>query len=132
MSDGFWTHRTKDRREINLCTWFSKEHSTPTVIFEYVQFLYENYYFSKVTSSTFVDYSKAFDTIYHNILLKKLKLYGLDNHCLNWFRNYLNNRTQVVKINRHIVSKPQSVRMGVLQGSILGPFLLILSFILMI
>ena len=80
---------------------------------------------SKVTSSIFVDYSKAFDTIDHKILLKKLKLYGLGNHCLNWFGNYLNNRTQVVKINRHIVSKPQSVRSGVPQGSILGPFFFI-------
>ena len=67
----------------------------------------------------------SFDTIDHKILLKKLKLYGLDNHCLNWFRNYRNNRTQVVKINQHIVSEPQSVRMGVPQGSILGPFLFI-------
>ena len=67
----------------------------------------------------------SFDIIDHKILLKKLKLYGLDNHCLNWFRNYRNNRTQVVKINQHIVSEPQSVRMGVPQGSILGPFLFI-------
>ena len=62
---------------------FPKGHSTASAIFEYIQYLYEKYDVMKVTSSIFVDYTKAFDTIDHEILIKKFKLYKLYNWSLN-------------------------------------------------
>ena len=51
------------------------------------------------TGVIFLDLKKAFDTINHDILIKKLKNYGIDNNELLWFESYLNNRSQVVNVN---------------------------------
>ena len=104
---------------------FRRGLSTSTAIFDYVQFLYDSYDSIKSSSSVFIDYSRAFDTIDHTILCKKLKLYGLDLQALNWFCNYLSDRKQMVKINCHL-SDMKPVQMGVPQGSIIGPFLFII------
>ena len=72
-----------------------------------------------------MDLSKAFDTIDHNILLNKLKFYGLDIISLQWFKSYLINRQQFVVANSE-KSPLQSISMGVLQGSILGPLLFLI------
>ena len=103
---------------------FRKGLSTSTAIFDYVQFLYDSYDRIKSSSSIFIDYSRAFDTINHVILCKKLDLYGLDNASLKWFHSYLSDRLQLVKVNSHL-SSHEVVKMGVPQGSILGPFLFI-------
>ena len=105
---------------------FRKGHSTAHAIFEYIQFLYDNYDCLNVTSSIFVDYSKAFDTIDHDILIRKLLLYKFDEHSVYWFKNYLNDRKQLVKLEMGILSKLLDVTMGVPQGSILGPFLFLI------
>ena len=46
-----------------------------------------------------VDFKKAFDLVDHNILLTKLKLYGIKNETLLWFKSYLSQRQQQVSIN---------------------------------
>ncbi len=70
----------------------------------------------------FIDLSKAFDTVDHNILLSKLVSLGFDNSSINWFRNYLSGRTQAVVADGSR-SSLLSVDKGVPQGSILGPLL---------
>ena len=70
----------------------------------------------------FMDLSKAFDTLDHQILLKKLYCYGIRGTALLWFESYLSNRKQYVVYN-DISSNFLYSKCGVPQGSILGPLL---------
>ena len=73
----------------------------------------------------FLDLSKAFDTIDHNILLHKLTYYGFRGKALDWFSSYLSNRKQYVIYNNE-KSTMEKLTCGVPQGSILGSLLFIL------
>ena len=75
---------------------------------------------------TFVDLSKAFDTVDHTILLKKLEIYGKTGANLAWFRSYLTNRKQYICINNDNKKNEQKVTCAVPQGFILGPLLLLI------
>ena len=66
--------------------------------------------------------SKAFDSVNHETLILKLQDVGASSHTLQWFRSYLSNRKQVVRIHSTL-SEPLPVISGVPQGSILGPLL---------
>ena len=79
----------------------------------------------KFTIGIFFDLFKAFDTVNHEILLKKLEHYGIRGNCLEWFENYLYKRMQSVKIGNHRSNK-RATSTGVPQGSILGPLLFLL------
>lgn len=70
----------------------------------------------------FLDLKKAFDTVSHHILLRKLNHYGVRGSANDLIRNYLSYRTQSVVLNDN-VSESESVTFGVPQGSILGPLL---------
>jgi len=72
----------------------------------------------------FLDLSKAFNTVDHTILIKKLSLYGIHTHgiILDLFRSYLSDRFQCVVVN-NFVSQLLPITCGVPQGSILGPLL---------
>ena len=75
--------------------------------------------------SIFVDLKKAFDTIDHTILLKKLSKYGIRGVAHKWVSSYLEKRKQYVQIN-NVKSELQYIQCGVPQGSVLGPKLFIL------
>ena len=70
----------------------------------------------------FIDLRKAFDTVNHSMLLKKMDLYGIRTIALDWFSSYLSERKQYVSVNGHI-SDYLDISCGVLQGSVLGPLL---------
>jgi hypothetical protein len=69
-----------------------------------------------------LDVSSAFDTISHNILLRKLKSHGITGSSYAWFRSYLSGRSCTVKYDSTL-SMPKDLNSGVPQGSILGPIL---------
>ena len=75
--------------------------------------------------SIFIDLKKAFDTVPFNKLLVKLEHYGVRGKELSWFTSYLSNRVQAVDVDGRL-SKPQTVKMGVPQGSVLGPILFLI------
>ena len=79
----------------------------------------------KSTIGVFIDLKKAFDTINHDILLKKLEFYGVRGIVNDWLYSYLNNRKQLVLLD-NTKSNLLDVICGVPQGSILGPKLFIL------
>jgi hypothetical protein len=78
----------------------------------------------------FLDLKKAFDCVDHDILLKKMHVYSIQEQALKWFRSYLTDRTQMCKIKQTTSSK-RIIKYGVPQSSNLGP-LLFLIYILMI
>ena len=87
--------------------------------------MYNNLDKSKPTAITFLDLAKAFDTVNHKFLLKKLYCYGIRGNAYKLIANYLNNRQQRVKIKDKI-SDSMIVNTGVPQGTVLGPLLFIL------
>ena len=73
-------------------------------------------------SALFMDLSKVFDTIKHDLLIAKLKAYGFSKEALKLMKNYLKNQKQKVQINNKFSSE-RDVIAGVPQGSIDGPLL---------
>ena len=78
-----------------------------------------------ITLAIFLDMSKAFDTISHEILIHKLEHYDIRGICKDWFAGYLTNRSQYTEINGH-KSTYLNINTGVPQGSILGPILFLI------
>ena len=104
---------------------FRKGHSTAQAVSEIADNLREAIDNNLYTCGVFIDFSKAFDTVNHEMLLKKLESYGIRGMPLKWFTSYLNNRQQYVAIG-HTESPRQAMTCGIPQGSTLGPLLLLL------
>lgn len=75
--------------------------------------------------AVFLDVAKAFDTVNHNILLDRLENLGIRDRALQLIKNYLEGRTQTVRID-HTKSDPLVIKTGVPQGTVLGPHLFLL------
>ncbi len=78
-----------------------------------------------MTGVVFIDLCKVFDTVDVDVLFAKLPSFGITGIKHEWFRNYLTRQSQSVIVSGHL-SNPLPVTMGVPQGSILEPLLLLL------
>ena len=104
---------------------FRKLHSTELASLELVDRVRSDIGNGKMPISIFLDLSKAFDTLDHSILLRKLTHYGLSQTAIRWFSSYLIGRRQLVEFDG-TKSTLVSISTGVPQGSILGPLLFII------
>lgn len=104
---------------------FRSGKSTNTAIFDCLHTIYDSLNKKEHTVALFYDFSRAFDTVDHQLLLNKLYGIGVRGVTHQWITNYLQNRTNTVQI-QGIKSHTTENTVGVPQGSILGPLLFIL------
>ena len=104
---------------------FRKNNSTTYALIEITEKIKESIDNKKFGCGIFIDLRKAFDTVNHDILLKKLEHYGIRDTSLSWFKSYLTNRKQYVYINGES-SQLRDISCGVPQGSVLGPLLFLI------
>ena len=104
---------------------FQSGMSTDLAILDIHSKIVEAFENKKFACCVFLDFAKAFDTVNHKILLKKLEYYGVRGIVLKWFDSYLCNRPQCVNINGTF-SDFLNILCGVPQGSVLGPILFLI------
>ena len=104
---------------------FQRNNSTEHAILKLTRDITSSFEKGEYTLGVFIDLSKAFDTVNHQILLKKLHYYGIDGTALEWFKSYLSNRKQYIS-TQEISESCLDIICGVPQGSILGPLLFLI------
>lgn len=110
----------------DLQSAYRAHHSTETAVTKVLADILLALDAGDITMLTLLDLSAAFDTVDHDILLRRLEIsYGFGGVVLGWLRSYLDGRTQFVRRGRSI-STPTVVVCGVPQGSVLGPLLFLL------
>lgn len=103
---------------------FSEGLSTADAMYSLISEITTNLDESKKVIAVFIDLAKAFDTVPHQRLLEVLSRNGVRGKVLELFKNYLSERDQFLKLNETL-SHPLKIRIGVPQGTILGPILFI-------
>ena len=104
---------------------FRPGHSTETALIRLTDQILMNMDNDNVTGLVLIDFRKAFDVIDHELLLKKLSIYGATPSSVAWFKSYLPERKQFISLGK-TTSEQLTVKQGVPQGSILGPLLFLL------
>ena len=107
---------------------FRKNRSTNTALVEVIDKITNAIDANKFCVGVFIDLKKAFDTVDHSLLLKKLRFYGVRGISSIFLESYLNNRKQFVNF-KNVNSSEAVIKCGVPQGSILRPLLFTLYLI---
>ena len=120
----------KNNQFYNSQYGFRSHHLCENAIAELVGNTLKNKENGKTTISLFLDLSKAFDSLQHETILKKLEIYGIRGTALTWFNSYLENRSMRAKCQTDLshseLSQTYNIEFGTLQGSCLGPLLFII------
>ena len=104
---------------------FQRNNSSEHAILQLTRDITDTFEKGEYTLGVFIDLSKAFDTVDHQILIKKLQYYGIDGTALEWFKSYLSNIKQDIS-SQDVPENCLDIICGVLQGSILGPLLFLI------
>ena len=105
---------------------FRNRYSTDTAVICVSDFILEELGKGKYVGAVLVDLKKAFDTVDHKILLKKLFCYGIRDTCFDWFKSYLSDRAQCTLLGDACSDMTSEGAYGVPQGSVLGPLLFLI------
>ncbi|KAL1447804.1 hypothetical protein WDU94_013891 [Cyamophila willieti] len=100
---------------------FRKGVGTEDALLDITTYLHEQLNAGKKVLAVFLDISKAYDSINHQELLNQLFNIGLTNKTLNWFRSYLTDREQNIKLNNYLTQTITCHPYSIPQGTILGP-----------
>ena len=119
VANQLYSYMEENNRFSNSQHGFRKKLSTETALNIIMEEVFKNLDSNEISLLTLCDLSKAFDSVSHELLIEKLDTLHIDEF---WFKNYLSERTQSVKIEGHISDK-KGISYGVPQGSILGPLL---------
>lgn len=104
---------------------FKKHMSTEDALLDFCTNIFVGLDQKKNCAGLFIDITKAFDTVNHDILIHKLYRAGFRGFILDWFKSYLKNRTQRVVIGEKS-SDVKYINIGVPQGTVLGPLLFLI------
>ena len=119
-------HYLNDNKLLSSCqSGFRSLHSTITALLEATNSWSVNIDNGFLNSVVFIDLKKAFDTIDHEIILRKMSYFGADQETFTWFQSYLSDRTQRCNVNGRL-STPRTITCGLPQGTILGPLLFLM------
>ena len=101
---------------------FRNNHSTNHALIQITEKIHQALDKNDYACGTFIDLQKAFDTVNHEMLLKKLEHYSIRGIPNNWFRSFLTERYQFTTVSNQSSAKSK-ISHGVPQGSVLGPLL---------
>ena len=110
---------------VNYQHGFRRGHSYESQPITIVEHLVRNLDHGKQTDLLLLDFSKAFDTVPHKRLLKKLDHYGIHGKLIKWIESWHCGRTHTVVVNGS-QSSPVTITSGVPHGTVLGPLMSLL------
>ena len=117
-----WNTCIRKGVSLNIRVENKKLHSTETLNILVSDMILDAMDRKELTAVVLLDLSKAFDSIEHSLLFKKLHSLGVSRKAVDWFKSYLSDRSPSVRIG-HILSEGRVITHGIPQGSILGPAL---------